>query len=106
MSSGVADAEGQPDQRRDEREVVARVEDDDLVALVQVLAQLERGGQAGEAGSDDDDALGARGGHGAVLLSVRQQGDLQRSSGEGCARIGPYYEPGSVRSHLYAHTTV
>ena len=36
----------------------ARIEDHDLVAIVEVLAQLQRGGHPREARADDDDALG------------------------------------------------
>ncbi len=36
------------------------VEHDDLVALVQLLAEFQRGGESGEARADDDDALGGR----------------------------------------------
>ena len=54
---GPALSEGQPYKRWDEGELRAPVEDHNPVMLVEVFAQLERRGQPGEAGSDDDHLL-------------------------------------------------
>jgi hypothetical protein len=71
--AGRADAERQPDQRRDEREVRARIQHDDLVGVIELLAELQGGRHAGEARSDDDCAKGWTGLHCAVALDESPQ---------------------------------
>jgi len=56
--AGVADVERQPDQRRDEREDIARIQHEDLVRIIETLGELQGGRHAGEARSDDDRAKG------------------------------------------------
>ena len=51
---GAALAERQPDQRGDEREVIAAIEDGHLDRVLHPSLDLERGRQAGEARADDD----------------------------------------------------
>ena len=72
-----AEAEWQP-MRGDEGEMVARVEHDDLVPLVKVLAQLERGGEAGEARVQERRCAGGQGEHGDLLLAVRRRSEWSR----------------------------
>ena len=76
----LAAAERQPDQRRDEREVRARIEHHDLVTITHLLLQLEGRGQPREARSDDHDTLALRTGH-ESLLALRRHAFVGLQSG-------------------------
>jgi hypothetical protein len=76
---GIAQAEREPDQRRDEGEVGPGIEHHDLVAVTDPLAQLERGGQPRETGTDDHDSLAI--GHSVLSLAGRSRVGTRRHNG-------------------------
>ncbi len=67
---GLAAAERDPYQRRDERELRAWIQDHDLVTIPGSLLELERRGQPGEARPDDHDTLATGTEHHSVSVHL------------------------------------